>query len=148
MTGHEETITDAGCLANVVLPYRDWLLDLPPKTGDDQIYKVILIVFPKLHDLEGFKMIDQAQAILKPAFVPKGLMVGQFHPCCDEPGVRSAEFRPLRCPVPMIAIQFMTKHDLPFLTARDHFREYKTRFQNVVPERLEPLFRQVMEREI
>jgi hypothetical protein len=55
------------------------------------------------------------QQLLKKDFVEKGLMLGEFHASNESPGLRNAEFRPLRSPIPMLAMRHMVDSDLPFL---------------------------------
>lgn len=54
---------------------------------------------------------------LKPSFVQAGLMLGEFHPFNRTPGLRNKDFRPLRSPVPPLAIRHMAESDVDFLTA-------------------------------
>ena len=101
-------------IVEVVGQYRDHFLELEPKSGDLALDKAILIVFPNLtHD--DAPMVDEAQAELKPRFVDAGLMIGEFHERNESPGLRNEDFRPLRSPVPMLAIRHMVESDLPFL---------------------------------
>jgi len=64
---------------------------------------------------DAAKLIDDAQNELKASFVDVGLMLGEFHSENESPGLRNPEFRPLRSPVPMLAIRHMVESDLPFL---------------------------------
>ena len=52
----------------------------------------------------------------------RGLMLGQFHPLPPaEGGLWNPDFRPLRSPVPLLAIRQMVPSDLPFLTGEVEF---------------------------
>ena len=73
-------------------------------------------MFPGISDADAPAFIDAVQARLKPQFVADGLMLGQFHALNNEPGLHNQEFRPLRSPIPLLAIRFMVDSDLPFLT--------------------------------
>jgi hypothetical protein len=101
-------------VADSVMRYGDWFLELEPRRGDESIYKAILILFPDLVDAATFSWLDSAHTLLKPDLVQKGLMIGRFHPQSDEQDLHSPRFRP-SCPVPMLALGAMTRHDLPFL---------------------------------
>lgn len=137
----EETSgTDVAPLLDLLVDYRDRFLELPPLDERERVYKAIVVVFPSLNHREGYAVVDAVQAELKSKFVVEGLMVGQFHPACMEPGVRSELFRPLAAPLPMLAVRHMTEWDLPFLTAPGHLREYDRRFAGQVPDRLKPLY--------
>lgn len=100
---------------NIILRYRDWFLDIEPRDDGEKQQKAILVLFPNILAQEASGIIDKVQADLKPAFVDEGLMIGQFHVMCDEPGLRNPEFRPLRSPIPLIAIRHMVPTDFPFL---------------------------------
>jgi hypothetical protein len=123
-----------------MIEYRDWFIALPPTAGPDALYKAILVLFPRLTGAADYVLLDAAQAALKPAFVRESLMVGQFHPECQEGGVRNPKFRPLAAPVPMLAIRHVTEWDLPFLTADPFFAEYERQFGAAVPDRLKPMY--------
>jgi hypothetical protein len=140
LAGHEDEVRRPEDLAGVMLDYRDWFLELPPQAGNEKVYKAIVVLFPDLQSESGFNLIDAAQRQLKSAFVSQGLMIGQFYPLCDEPGVRRLEFRPLRSPVPLLVIRYMTRFDLPFLTDPKFLAPYQTQFGNNVPERYRDLY--------
>ncbi|MEO0867043.1 MAG: DUF6875 domain-containing protein, partial [Cyanobacteria bacterium J06642_11] len=59
---------------------------------------------------------DRIQRRLKPFFVEKRLMLGEFYPGNQSPGLHNPDFRPLQSPVPMLVIRSMTEPDLPFLS--------------------------------
>ncbi len=77
------------------------------------------------------------QAKLKNDFVARGLMLGQFHPHCDEPGLWNDDFRPLRSPVPLLGIRHMVPTDFPFWkNDKTLFARYLERFREDVPPRI------------
>ncbi|MCO1581029.1 hypothetical protein M8C13_35280 [Crossiella sp. SN42] len=81
--------------------------------------------------------VDAVQRELKPEFVAEGLMLGQFHPHCAEPGLWNQDFRPLRSPVPLLAIRRLLPVDLPFLLADNgQLDAYLARFAPGIPARL------------
>ncbi len=98
-----------------VMRYRDWFLEIEPQSKKKAYFKTILILFPDIQTEDASKIVDIVQQKLKPEFVAKGLMIGQFHPSCPEPGLWNSEFRPLQSPVPMLAIRHMVQSDFPFL---------------------------------
>jgi hypothetical protein len=49
-----------------------------------------------------------------------GLLVGEFHAANANPGLHNPDFRPLRSPVPMLAIRHLVESDLAFLN-RDFY---------------------------
>ena len=131
---------DAEAVAGAVLGYRDWFAELEPSTGPQAELKTILILFPDLPAAAMPELIDRTQSALKPAFVPNGLMIGEFHPTPPEqPGLWNPDFRPLRSPVPLLAIRQMVPSDLPFLADdREYLTAYLRQFGDQVPARCRP----------
>jgi hypothetical protein len=120
-------------VADAVAEFRQ----LPPAEDSDAMLKTILILFPGITD---YSVIDEAQRRLKEESVALGLMIGQFYPGCDEPGIRNPAFRPLRSPVPLLAIRHMVGSDLPFLATRvEWVEEYLKRFAPSVPSHVRDL---------
>ncbi|WP_339381069.1 DUF6875 domain-containing protein [Brasilonema sp. UFV-L1] len=99
----------------IMLRHRDIFLELEPKDRETAINKAILLIFPGLDIEEISKLIDGVQQKLKPFFIESGLMIGEFHKCNETSGLHNQNFRPLRSPVPILAIRFMVESDLPFL---------------------------------
>ncbi|MFE6761725.1 DUF6875 domain-containing protein [Streptomyces sp. NPDC057689] len=90
--------------------------------------RTLLLVLPDLPPA-GWPLLDSVQAELKGELAGQGLMLGQFHPECDEPAARNPDFMVSRCPVPLLVIRNMAVHDVLFLHHRgDFFDEYRRRF--------------------
>ena len=102
-------------LEALVKDCRETFLNQFPQQGSLAIYKALLLIFPDIQN-EQCGIVDQVQQKLKPFFVEKGLMLGEFHRFNQSPGLHNPDFRPLQSPVPMLAIRFMTEADLPFLS--------------------------------
>jgi len=102
-------------LEDVVQHCRDVFLELEPKTGELAFYKALMLIFPDIPAKEASEMVDDVQKKMKPFFVEAGLMLGEFHQWNESPGLHNPAFRPLRSPIPMLAIRFMSELDLPFL---------------------------------
>lgn len=102
-------------LESLVKDCRETFLEQFPQQGKLAIYKALLLIFPDIQD-EQCNIVDRVQQNLKPFFVEKGLMLGEFHQFNQSPGLHNPDFRPLQSPVPMLAIRFMTEADLPFLS--------------------------------
>lgn len=109
---HPEQPADQEELAELLLDYRDWFVELAGD-GPDSQFTTILVLFPTLSDLA---LIDRTQAALKREYTEAGLMIGEFHPGPPEKGgLWNADFRPLRAPLPLLAIRHMVPSDFPFL---------------------------------
>lgn len=104
---------------------------LEPTATSESRYKTVLVVFPRLVDKSE---VDDLQRRLKPTFVQEGLMVGQFHDECDEPGLWNPNFPALRSPLPLLAIRHMVTSDFAFLTADPAWiASYLAKFAPEVP---------------
>jgi hypothetical protein len=116
------------------MTYRDWFLELEPRHGKEAQFKTILMLFPDVPVEDAPKIIDTVQRALKPELVDKGLMVGQFHPQCPEPGLWNQDFRPLQAPVPLLAMRHMVLTDFPFLRKDERFiSSYIRVFGDTIP---------------
>jgi hypothetical protein len=57
-----------------------------------------------------------------------------LYPRCEQSGLWNEEFRPLRAPVPLLAIRQMVSSDLPFLfDTASHLAAYLDRFAPDIP---------------
>jgi uncharacterized protein DUF6875 len=106
-------------LSAIVNAYRSVFVQMQPKSGPDALNKVFLMAFPDF-DAEGTRVIEKVQSTLKRLFVDMGLLVGEFHAANENPGLHNPDFRPLRSPVPMLAIRHLVESDLAFLN-RDFY---------------------------
>jgi hypothetical protein len=98
-------------IAPAVELYRECFVELLEQTAEERRHLLtILVVLPDL-DRSDAGPLDEVQARLKDAFVRDGLMVGQFHPRCEQSGLWNEDFRPLRAPVPLMAIRRMVSSD-------------------------------------
>lgn len=102
-------------LAEVVGSYRDIFLSIEVKEQELAINRAFLLIFPDIDLEDASKLVDSVQQKLKPLFVESGLMIGEFHKRNETPGLHNPNFRPLRSPIPLLAIRFMVEADLPFL---------------------------------
>lgn len=126
---------------NAVIHYRNWFVELEPTESNEAQYKTILILFPDVAKEDAPKVVDKLQQMLKMDFVSVGLMIGQFHELCQEGGLWNPDFRPLRSPVPMLAIRQMVPSDFAFLKHEPAFiMSYLDRFAVNLPPQVRELF--------
>jgi hypothetical protein len=118
--------------------YRDWFLELPPRRGSLALLKTILMLFPDLAAEDLPRLIEGTQALLRPEYVARGLMIGEFHSGPPgKAGLWNPDFRPLYSPVPMLVIRHMVPTDFVFLRDDPEMtRWYLERYGNEVPPRL------------
>jgi hypothetical protein len=117
-------------------PYRAWFAELAPRERPDSLHTSVLVLFPDAHD--RLALIDAAQRELKDAYVPEGLMIGEFHPGPpDKGGLWNPDLRPLAAPVPMLVIRHMVPTDLPFLAGEGaHLRAYRRLYGEAASRRV------------
>lgn len=120
----------------LVRQYRDEFLALEPNQGELAVYKAIMLVFPDLQAEADACLVDEIQQRLKPFFVEEGLMIGEFHQWNQTPGLHNDQFRPLRSPIPMLAIRFMVESDLPFLDRLTDDPQVRSRYLNAYLSRM------------
>ncbi|BBN81226.1 hypothetical protein PA25_12110 [Pseudoalteromonas sp. A25] len=123
-TAIENDATNVIDICDIVTNLREVFLSTEPTDSELAINKAFLIVFPKLKNSDA-KVVDTVQLRLKEEFVEQGLMLGEFHAHNESPGLRNEAFRPLRSPIPMLAIRHMVDSDLPFLVKKSYPAELR-----------------------
>jgi hypothetical protein len=86
----------------------------------ERVLQATLIMFPDVSPEEAPELIDRTKEELKTRFIQQGLMLGEFHPRNESPGLHNPEFRPLRSPIPMLAIRHMVSTDFVFLNRSEY----------------------------
>ena len=120
-----QQVSSSTDLVNVVNEMKYFFQGI--KISNDDL-KCVLVIFTNL-DPTKFKYINEIQAERKIDFVEEGLMLGQFHPDCEEAGLWSEDFRPLQSPVPMLAVRHMAKTDIAFLIHNEKYLSaYRKKF--------------------
>jgi hypothetical protein len=138
-------LTGRSAIRQVIREYGDWFLQLEPTAWPTARFKAFIIVFPDVTAEDAPDVIDVVQRELKPEFVSRGLMLGEFHPDCPSPGVRNPGFRPLQSPIPLLVIRHMLPMDFLFLDGEARFvTAYLDRFEHEVPSSLSPRLAQAM----
>lgn len=126
-----------GHLSDAVTHLRVWFEKLSVDLeAEEQELLTLLMVLPDLDPADSAPL-DALQRAAKDEFVGEGLMIGQFHPVCAEPGLWNEEFRPLRSPVPLLAVRRLLVFDLPFLVNTGlHLSHYLRQFAPGIPTRM------------
>ncbi|QXE35840.1 hypothetical protein KQY30_17800 [Streptomyces sp. GMY02] len=136
---HLAVLADAGStdLSAAVGSLRAWYERLSADLDEeDQELLTLLLVLPHFDRTDSGEL-DELQRKAKDEFVADGLMIGQFHPVCEEPGLWNSGFRPLRAPLPLLAVRKLLVFDLPFLLGDDtHMDHYLRRFAPAIPARV------------
>jgi len=121
-------------LASDLLDFATSFAELRDRVPADQRHLVAVLIMLSNVDPSSATPLDELHANLKGEFVRRGLMIGQFHPRCDAPGLWHDDFRPLQSPVPLLAVRGMVASDLPFLLGDpDHATTYFSLFAPAIP---------------
>jgi hypothetical protein len=135
--------------SDIVERLREWFFELEPKSGSEAILKTILILFPEVSHEKARTELEGLQKRLKPNFVKRGVMVGQFYEGCPESGLWNDAFHPLQSPVPLLAIRNMVPSDFPFLHGKrgnsDMLIAYLNRFGTNIPPEVKQLLVEALE---
>lgn len=133
VNGHNEELIE-----QIMVHYIEQFIAMQPCEPTKLLLKALLVVFPELSKGDAH-ILDIVHPRIKPQFVKEGLMVGQFHPNCNERGIHNRAYRVSVAPYPLIAMRHMALHDIVFL-GRDatYFPYYNARFGDKFrePERL------------
>jgi hypothetical protein len=105
----------------------------------------LLGFFPDLPARDAAGFIDGGHRLVRPWFVERGLMLGEFHPTSTVGSVHNRDLPVMRCPAPMFAVRAITPHDLMFLdqphTPLTDRLAYLEAFRRHVGARLNPAAR-------
>ncbi len=93
------------------------LADLYVELFDETTFRrgALLAVFPDLDPADAAEFIDAGHARLRPEFVRRAMMLGEFHPTSTVGSVHNRAFTVMQSPVPMFAVRALTTHDALFL---------------------------------
>lgn len=117
-------------IQQVLLDYADVFFECLPLCEPENVYKAIVVCFPNIPD-HCARVLDTVHAQIKDVFVQKGMMIGQFYKDCPEPAARNPFFKISISPIPLVAMRYMSIHDILFLnTCKEWFMEYDKRFGN------------------
>ena len=77
-------------------------------------FRTVIVGFPNLTDQEGVAALRAAQRRLTLRCLWDGLMIGRFHPAAEDEGLWNPDFRPMRAPIPLLAVRHLVRNDAPF----------------------------------
>ena len=77
-------------------------------------FRTIIIGFPACGGEGGIAMLRRIQYRQKVYSLTRGRMIGLLHAGSEAPGLWNPDFRPLRAPMPVLAIRHMVEQDAPF----------------------------------
>lgn len=77
-------------------------------------FRTVIIGFPGCNDAAGVAMLKRVQRAHRFYSLARGRMIGLMHGTSEDKGLWNADFRPLRAPIPVLAIRHMVEQDAPF----------------------------------
>jgi hypothetical protein len=95
---------------------RDCLRQFASIACDDTArqFRTVIVGFPELTDQDGVAALRAAQRRLTLRCLWDGLMIGRFHPASEDEGLWNRDFRPMRAPIPLLAVRHLVRNDAPF----------------------------------
>lgn len=77
-------------------------------------FRTVIVGFPNCGGPEGVDMLQRVQKAHKFYSLSRFRMIGFMHARNDAPGLWNPDFRPLRSPLPVLAIRHLVEQDAPF----------------------------------
>ena len=78
-------------------------------------FRCVVVAFRNCDCDKGRAALKRVQNRLRPESTRKGKMIGLFEPHSEDRGLINPEFRPLRSPLPLLAIRSLVEGDAPFV---------------------------------
>ncbi len=77
-------------------------------------FRTVIIGFPGLAGEDGISALKRIQRAHRIYSLARGRMIGLMHESSQDQGLWNSEFRPLRSPIPVLAVRHMVEQDAPF----------------------------------
>ena len=87
---------------------------IPARRGLEQ-FRTVVLAFPSCDSEAGLAMLHKVQKRHKYYAALRFRMMGFMHPNSESPGLWNPDFRPLRAPMPVLAIRYLVEQDAPFI---------------------------------
>lgn len=100
-------------------------------------FRTVIVGFPNCKSADGVAMLQTVQRRHKFYSLARFRMIGFMHATNDAPGLWNPDFRPLRAPLPVLAIRHLVEQDAPFAARHPLLlAPYLLRFPLAGPKRL------------
>lgn len=116
LTVVRDAATATHAAEQTLLQLCEYFLTLEPISSRMAHRKTIVAVFPDLPEHRAADVINGMHQQLKPHFLRRGLMLGEFYADSEKPGLHNPHFRPLRSDVPLLVLRAMVLTDISFLS--------------------------------
>jgi hypothetical protein len=107
-------------LEQLMFSYIEFFKKMGPFSPGDKMKKTLLMVFNNIPHAES-SIMDIVHLNIKDKYVENGLMIGQFHPNCDERGIYNRKLKVSVAPYSFFAIRNMAIHDILFLKEKSEW---------------------------
>jgi hypothetical protein len=89
--------------------------DTMPCKRSARIFRTVIVAFPHCADAAGLAALRHVQNAMRHHSIIRAKMIGLFEPDSQAEGLINPAFRPLRSPVPALAIRMLVEQDAPFV---------------------------------
>ena len=86
-----------------------------PSTRATRVFRTVMVGFPNCAGADGIAALHHVQNAMRHHSLVGAKMIGLFEPGSQATGLINPEFRPLRSPVPVLAIRMLVEQDAPFV---------------------------------
>ena len=86
-----------------------------PCTRATKVFRTVIVGFPNCADPDGIAALHQVQNAMRHHSLVRAKMIGLFEPESSATGLINPDFRPLRSPLPVLAIRMLVEQDAPFV---------------------------------
>jgi heptaprenyl diphosphate synthase len=115
-------------LEELMVDYIETFKKTGPFRDGDTYKKTLIVVFPYIRDEDSY-ILDVVHKNVKDQYVVNDLMIGQFHPNCDDRGVYNRQFKVSMAPYCLFSIRQMALHDILFLRdKKEWFLAYNAKY--------------------
>ena len=84
-------------------------------TRATRMFRTVIVAFPDCADATGIATLRSVQNAMRYHSIAGAKMIGLFEPNSQAEGLINPDFRPLRSPVPALAIRMLVEQDAPFV---------------------------------
>ena len=120
--------TSENHLEELMLSYIETFKKTGPFRSGDTYKKTLIVVFPNIPNDDSC-ILDVVHKMVKDKYVENDLMIGQFHPNCDDRGVYNRRFKVSIAPYCLFSIRQMALHDILFLGGKkEWFLAFNAKF--------------------
>ena len=113
---------DVPQVAELLNGYKRLFLDTEPAEGNDEVYKVIVVVFTDLTAERAQVVFDGVlEQLARPSYANDGIIFGPFYEGHKGTAIYNASFHPFQSPVPFVFVRSTVVSDWKFFVDDDRW---------------------------